>query len=197
MGPALLRLQAVGRPVGEAASRLRQPDAVHGAGAAHVVGDEGGTVTAHGNRLQAARAQPLADREQAQAARDESRRLREETHRALEDALAQEEQAQVSSGAAAYSTMRELRRQLDLLCRDEPSKRSLLLAMGELRKAIDQELARAPVVVPRALQVGDRVHVRSLGRDGVLNQIDTRASLAVVDFGASPVTVALDEVEAA
>jgi DNA mismatch repair protein MutS2 len=147
--------------------------------------------------LQAARAQTLADREQAQAARDESRRLREETHRALEDALAQEEQAQVSSGAAAYSTMRELRRQLDLLCRDEPSKRSLLLAMGELRKAIDQELARAPVVVPRALQVGDRVHVRSLGRDGVLNQIDTRASLAVVDFGASPVTVALDEVEAA
>ena len=91
-----------------------------------------------------------------------------------------------------------MKRQVESLRRDEPSKRSLLLALGQLLEAIDQEITRAPeVTVRRALKVGDRVHVRSLGRVGVLSQIDTRAGKAVVDMGASPVTVALEEVKAA
>ena len=141
--------------------------------------------------LQAARTRALADREQAQQAEAK-------TQRALDDARAQLELAKVSSGEAAYETLRDLGRQVDALCRDEPSKRSLLLALGQLRSVIDEEVARAPEVKgKRPLVVGDRVHVRRLERVGVLDQIDTRAGKAVVDLGASPVTVSLDEVEPA
>ena len=51
--------------------------------------------------------------------------------------------------------------------------------------------------ISRPFKPGDRVHVRSLGKVGVLNQVDTRANKAVVDFGSLPMTVALEDVESA
>ncbi|MFC1525237.1 endonuclease MutS2 [Candidatus Latescibacterota bacterium] len=149
------------------------------------------------NELQAAREQTLADREEAQLAHDEVRQLREEVRRTLADTRAQEELLKTSNGQAAYETLRSLKARAEHLRRDEPSKRSLLLALGELVATIDKELARAPDVgVGGSPKVGDRVHVRSLGRAGVLNHVDTRTGRAVVDLGAAPVTVALAEVEA-
>ncbi len=177
------------------ARRLGLPEAVIDEAEGNRQGDRSAELL---DELQAARVQTLADREQAQAAVDEARRMREKTRRTLEDAQAQEELSKVSNGQAAYGTLRDLKKQVEQLRQDEPSKRSLLLALGQLVAAIDKELARAPhVEVKGSPEVGDRVLVRSLGRVGVLSQIDTRTGKAVVDLGAAPVTVALEEVEAA
>jgi len=121
----------------------------------------------------------------------------EETQQELEDARAQQELAKISNGEAAYQTLRELKRQIECLRRDEPSKRSLLLELGVLEGAIEQELAQAPVAgTPMPPKVGDLVRVRSLDQVGVLDQIDRLTQKDVVDVGVSTVTVALDEVEA-
>ena len=177
------------------AHRLGLPQAVIAAAEEHSQGDGAAQLL---NELQAARAQTLADREQAQVASDAAGREREETRRALTEARANHELSKVSNGQAAYATLRELKGQIERLQGDDPSKRFLLLALGELVATIDTELARAPKVrARRPLQEGDRVNVRSLGREGVLRQMDKRSGKAVVDFGATPVTVALAEVEAA
>ena len=176
------------------ARRLGLPEAVITRAEHHRQGDRSAQLL---NELQAARVQTHADREQARGQAEEVRRQHEETQQALEDARAQQELAKISNGEAAYRTLRELKRQIDCLRRDEPSKRSLLLELGVLEGAIEQELARAPVAgTPLPPKVGDRVRVRSLDRVGVLDQIDTRTQKAVVDLGVSTVTVALDEVEA-
>ena len=73
----------------------------------------------------------------------------------------------------------------------------MLQKLEGMVQIIESELGRAPAVkVERPIQVGDRVNVRSLGRTGVLDQIDDRRKRAVVSFDATPVTVALDEVGA-
>ena len=150
------------------------------------------------NELQAARVRVLADREEAQADREKTRRLETGTRRKLEDLKAQEAALKVSNGQAAYATLRELKREMQNLRSDEPSKRALLLALGDLIEAIDAELDRAPQIkIKRSLKAGDRVHVRSLGKVGVLNEINDKTNKATVDFGALPMTVALDEIEAA
>jgi DNA mismatch repair protein MutS2 len=148
------------------------------------------------NELQAARARVLADREEAEKLRAESERLSLELARKLEDAKAQELALKVGNGQAAYATLRELKRKMEVLRAEEPSKRALLMALGEMGDKIEAELERAPAVkVERKLRVGSRVHVRSLGRVGVLVELDEEAG--VVDFGALPVKVALEEVEVA
>ena len=45
------------------------------------------------------------------------------------------------------------------------------------------------------LKPGNQVYVRSLGKVGVLNKVDART--AEVQLGSLPVTVALDEIDAA
>ena len=140
----------------------------------------------------------LADREQAQSARRQARHEAEETRRVLDEVQAQEQLAKLSNGQAAYAALRELQRKIGGLLREEPSKRSLLLALGTMEAGLQEELARAPDVgTSRGPQVGDRVLVRSLERVGTLHQLDTRGGKAVVDLGATCVTVALDEVEVA
>ena len=177
------------------ARRLGLPEAVIALAETHRQGDESADLL---NELQAARVRTLADREQAQAAGEEAQRQREETRRVLEETQAQLELAKVSNGQAAYATLREVRQQIENLRREDPSKRSLLLALGAVEAVIEKELERAPdVKVRQSPRVGDRVLVRSLGQVGVLNEVNTRTSRAVVDMGAAPVTVALGEVEAA
>jgi dsDNA-specific endonuclease/ATPase MutS2 len=150
------------------------------------------------NELQAARGRVLADRERAEKLRTENEHLALELARKLEDAKAQELALKVSNGQAAYATLRELKREMEALRTEEPSKRALLMALGEMIDKIEAELERAPAVkVERKLRVGSRVHVRSLGRVGVLVELDEGAGRAVVDFGALPVKVALEEVEVA
>jgi dsDNA-specific endonuclease/ATPase MutS2 len=140
----------------------------------------------------------LADRERAEKLRTENEHLALELARKLEDAKAQELALKVSNGQAAYATLRELKREMEALRTEEPSKRALLMALGEMIDKIEAELERAPAVkVERKLRVGSRVHVRSLGRVGVLVELDEGAGRAVVDFGALPVKVALEEVEVA
>lgn len=150
------------------------------------------------NELQAARGRVLADRERAEKLRTENEHLALELARKLEDAKAQELALKVSNGQAAYATLRELKREMEALRAEEPSKRALLMALGEMVDKIEAELERAPAVkAERKLRVGSRVHVRSLGRVGVLVELDEGAGRAVVDFGALPVKVALEEVEVA
>ena len=150
------------------------------------------------NELQAARGRALADREEAEKLRAESEQLYLELARKLEDAKAQELALKVTNGQAAYATLRELKRGMEALRTEEPSKRALMMALGEMVDKIEAELERAPAVkVERKLRVGSRVHVRSLGRVGVLVELDEDAGRAVVDFGALPVKVVLEEVEVA
>ncbi len=150
------------------------------------------------NELQAARVRVLADREQAEKLRADSERLASELTRKLEDAKAQEEALKLTNGQAAYATLRQLKREMEALRAEELSRRALLMALGEMVENIAAELQRAPEVkVERALRVGSRVRVRSLGRVGVLVELDEKAGRAVVDFGALPVKVILEEVEAA
>ncbi len=150
------------------------------------------------NELQAARGRTLADREAAQAERENTRRLEAETRHQLQDLKAQAEALKVSNGQAAYATLRDIRREVEALRHAEPSKRGLLIALGELVQTIDAELERAPTVkVERSLSVGDRVFVRSLDKMGVLHDINDKGGKAVVDFGGLSMTVALAEVEAA
>ncbi|MGY8826683.1 MAG: Smr/MutS family protein [Candidatus Latescibacterota bacterium] len=87
---------------------------------------------------------------------------------------------------------------MEALRTEEPSKRALLMELGNMAGEIAAELDRAPEVkAERKLRVGGRVHVRSLGRVGVLIEMDEKAGRAVVDFGALPLKVALEEVEVA
>ena len=140
--------------------------------------------------------QTHADRDQVQALRAEARQHQLDTERLLKDVRGQQELARGSNGEAAYETLRQLRQQIEQLRRDEPSKRSLLLALGVLAGSIEEELARAPEVgAPLPPTIGDRVRVRNLGQVGVLQQIDERTRQAVVEIGVSPVTVALEQVE--
>lgn len=150
------------------------------------------------NALQAARVRALDDREKAQEAREKGERLASDLQRKLEDAVAQELALQVSNGQAAYATLRKLMREMEALRAEEPSKRTLLMELGNMAGEVAAELDRAPEVkVQRKLRVGSRVHVRSLGRVGVLVEMDEKAGRAVVDFGALPLKVALEEVEVA
>lgn len=150
------------------------------------------------NELQAARSRVLADREEAEKLRAESERLSSDLARKLEDAQAQEQALKVTNGQAAYATLRELKREMETLRAEEPSKRAMLMALGAMVDKVNTELERAPEIkVERKLRVGSRVHVRSLGRVGVLIELDEGAERAVVDFGALPVKVALEEVELA
>ena len=61
---------------------------------------------------------------------------------------------------------------------------------GELERAPEPELHRP-------FKAGDRVHVRSLDKVGVLDEVDAHANKAIVHFGSLPMTVALEDVEAA
>ena len=116
----------------------------------------------------------------------------------LVEVQAQAELLKFENGQAAYATLRELAREIEGLVQREPSKRALLQALGELGAVIAVELERAPAPeINRPFKTGDRVHVRSLGKVGVLNQVDTRTNKAIVDFGSLPMTVALEDVESA
>ncbi|MEE3258091.1 MAG: MutS2/Smr-associated SH3 domain-containing protein [Candidatus Latescibacterota bacterium] len=150
------------------------------------------------NELQGARVRALKDREEAMQLREEAQAQAGETQRKLAEVQAQVELLKFENGQAAYAALRELARKLEELIQREPSKRSLLQALGELGAVIARELERAPAPeISRPFKPGDRVHVRSLGKVGVLNQVDTRANKAVVDFGSLPMTVALEDVESA
>jgi DNA mismatch repair protein MutS2 len=150
------------------------------------------------NALQAAGVRALAAGERAQEAREKGERLASELQRKLEDATAHEQALKVSNGQAAYATLRKLLRDMEALRTEEPSKRALLMELGNMAGEIAAELDRAPEVkAERKLRVGGRVHVRSLGRVGVLIEMDEKAGRAVVDFGALPLKVALEEVEVA
>ncbi|MFT5088824.1 MAG: DNA mismatch repair protein MutS2 [Candidatus Latescibacterota bacterium] len=150
------------------------------------------------NALQAAGVRALAAGERAQEAREKGERLASELQRKLEDATAHEQALKVSNGQAAYATLRKLLRDMEALRTEEPSKRALLMELGNMAGEIAAELDRAPEVkAERKLRVGGRVHVRSLGRVGVLVEMDEKAGRAVVDFGALPLKVALEEVEVA
>jgi hypothetical protein len=64
-----------------------------------------------------------------------------------------------------------------------------------LLATIEEKLIQIPSVT-RPVKVGDRVLVRNLGQVGVLNHLDPRSSKAIVEIGSSPVTVAVEELEA-
>ena len=150
------------------------------------------------NELQGARAQTLKDREEAQRLRAEAERQAGETRHKLQEVTAQNELLKFENGQAAYAALRELAREIAEQIRQEPSKRALMQALGAMRTLIDGELERAPEPkLSRAFKAGDRVHVRSLGKVGVLDEIDERADKAVVVFGPLPMTVALADLEPA
>ncbi|MBT6146079.1 MAG: hypothetical protein HOH74_11650 [Gemmatimonadetes bacterium] len=175
------------------ARRLGLPDAVIAEAENRQQDDETARLL---NELQDAKLQALTDRERTQSALVEAQGEREAAQHALADAQAQQELARLSNGQAAYDTLRGLKRRIGKMQRDQPSKRDMLLMLEGMMATIESELGRAPEVkVTRSIQVGDRVNVRSLGRVGVLDQIDDRKKRAVVSFDATPVTVALDEIE--
>ena len=175
------------------ARRLGLPESVIDRAEAHRQGDQSAALL---NELQTARVQTHADREQVLVLREAARQQQEETQRLLEETRSRHEQAKISNGEAAYDTLRQLQAQIEGLRQQEPSRRSMLLELGVMVRVVEQELERAPDVAPSLrLKVGDRVHVRSLGRVGVLRKIDTRTGKAVVEVGATPVTVDLDQVE--
>ncbi|MBT4609190.1 MAG: endonuclease MutS2, partial [Gemmatimonadetes bacterium] len=147
------------------------------------------------SELQAARLQGLAEREESEKAKAEAVRLQDEAQEVLDDVTAQQELSKITSGQAAYDTLRHLKRKLAHLQREEPSKRALMLALGELLATIEEKLIQIPSVT-RPVKVGDRVLVRNLGQVGVLNHLDPRSSKAIVEIGSSPVTVAVEELEA-
>lgn len=150
------------------------------------------------NELQSARVRALKDREEAQHLREEAQTQENQTRHKLAEVQAQAELLKFENGQAAYATLRELAREIEGLVQREPSKRALLQALGELGAVIAVELERAPAPeINRPFKTGDRVHVRSLGKVGVLNQVDTRTNKAIVDFGSLPMTVALEDVESA
>lgn len=175
------------------ARRLGLPETVIGEAESRRQEDESTRLL---GELQAARLQSLAEREETEKAKAEAVRLKDEAQEVLDDVTAQQELAKITSGQAAYDTLRQLKRQLARLQREEPSKRALMLVLGELLATIDEKLTQIPSV-SRPVKVGDRVHVRSLGQVGVLNHLDTRSSKAIVEIGSSPVTVAVEELEAA
>ena len=176
---ALILARRLGLPV-EVTTRAEQPQ---GDGASDLM-----------NELQGARAQTLINRNEAQQERERTRHLETETRRKLEDLQAHEDELKVNNGQAAYTTLRDLRREFETLRREEPSKRALLTALDQMAKTIDNELQRQPAVtVERQLSVGDRVHVRSLDKMGELIEMNEKSGKAVVDFGGLPMTVALDD----
>lgn len=150
------------------------------------------------NELQGARAQTLKDREEAQRLRAQAERQAGATRQTLAEVAAQNELLKFENGQAAYAALRALRREIADQIRQEPSKRALMQALAAMGAMIDQELERAPAPkLQRAFQAGDRVHVRSLGKVGVVDEIDARADKAIVAFGSLPMTVSLADLEAA
>jgi len=150
------------------------------------------------NELQGARAQTLKDREEAQRLREQVGREADETRDKLREVIAQNELLKSENGQAAYAVLREFKREIADLIEQEPSKRALMQSLGAMATVIDGELERAPEPkLHRAFAAGDRVHVRSLGKVGVLNEVDERADKAVVVFGSLPMTVAFGDLEPA
>ena len=150
------------------------------------------------NELQGARAQTLKDREEAQRLREQVGREADETRDKLREVIAQNELLKSENGQAAYAVLREFKREIADLIEQEPSKRALMQSLGAMATVIDGELERAPEPkLHRVFAAGDRVHVRSLGKVGVLNEVDERADKAVVVFGSLPMTVAFGDLEPA
>jgi DNA mismatch repair protein MutS2 len=150
------------------------------------------------DELQGARAQTLKDREEAQRLREQVGREADETRDKQREVIAQNELLKSENGQAAYAVLREFRQEIADLIEQQPSKRALMQSLGAMATVIDGELERAPEPkLHRVFAAGDRVHVRSLGKVGVLNEVDERADKAVVVFGSLPMTVAFGDLEPA
>ena len=175
------------------ALRLGLPPDVIARAEADVTEDETGELV---EQLQAARAQAVENREAAERARGEAERLEEACREKLDELAARQEQER--SVGETQVLLEWVRTRLGQLQRDDATRKTLLRALRQLDEEIEARLNPAMAgLQPLALQSGDEVYVRRLDRVGVLGEIDARAGKAVVQFGALPMTVALEEVEAA
>ena len=97
----------------------------------------------------------------------------------------------------------ELRAKVEKMIAKRPPKEDLLAAKGEIEKAQartamsrDTEVAETPErTTSRRLAVGDRVHVRSLREDGIVQQVDEKRRLLRVAVGRVVANVKFADVE--
>ena len=145
-------------------------------------------------QLQSARMQATENREAALQARRQAELLEEEGRQRLEELALQQTEKQSAADEGALLNL--VRQRLTELQQGETTRKGLLRSLRQLGQEIDARLLQAPGgSAAAALQAGDEVYVRRLDRIGTLNQIDVKAGKAVVQFGALPMTVGLEEVE--
>ncbi|MCP4750320.1 MAG: hypothetical protein GY866_05480, partial [Proteobacteria bacterium] len=128
------------------------------------------------NELQAARSEILANQATTASSKNQAEALEIEARQRLDELTAQLELAKTQNGQAAFDLLNDVQRQIDGLLEKEPSKKTMLKALGELRKnlTIGQQQNDNPSE-ERPLQVGDPVHVLSLNQRGVVDSLDQRS----------------------
>ena len=150
------------------------------------------------NQLQAARAAAVKNQRATEEAREEASRLERDFREKLEELAIKEAERQERGGEEAFAVLGTIRREIEALCRNEPTRRALLQRLREVSASIDAQLEKSPEVKRRkSLKVGDEVKVISLDRVGVLSEIDDQGKKAVVQLGALPMTVSLEDLDAA
>jgi DNA mismatch repair protein MutS2 len=150
------------------------------------------------NQLQASRAAAREDRERAAGAREAAERLEQERRRQVEKLAKRLAEPLGGKAESALTALRAVRRQVEGLVAREPTRRALLQGLREIGAVLEEQLQQLSREERGAgLRVGDEVLVRSLDRVGVLREIDAQEGKAVVAFGAVPMRVGLEDVEAA
>ena len=150
------------------------------------------------DQLQAAKVAMAGNQHVAERARTEALGLEEQYRRKLEELASREEEIQKRVREEGFAALHAARRAIDQLCQREPSRRNLLESLREISASMAAQLEESPLEKKRkSLQAGDEVLVRSLNRVGVLKEIDEPGRKAVVQLGALPMKVSLEDIDPA
>ena len=180
------------------AKRLGLPDEVIANAEQSSTGQDDGTAELI-NQLQAAKVVMEKNKRTAAETRAEANRLQSEYRQKLDEVSAHEMEIQAQLSGETHALLHQIKGQIDRLCHSEPSRRSLLESLAEIRAYMASELSEFPEEQERQgfiheLKKGDEVRVHSLDSVGILSEVDPQSQKAVVRFGAMQMTVPLEDV---
>ena len=153
------------------------------------------------NELQSAKVTIEENRHTTDLARTEAERLEREYRQKLDEVTQREAELGETLRKEAFSALRDLKRQVDLLARADSSQDLLARGLARMSELLDKHLYVHPEEqeqrkATKEIEAGDEVYVRTFGQTGTLRRIDQQRKKAVVQLGPIQMTVSLKDVEA-